>query len=205
MKIDFSDILNKKEQLEDEKILFGGEIYQYRHSLPHITIDLSNNEDYRMYVSRVKKVADQFGADICHLFAELCLLYNIVDDSDIKNPVKLSIQQIGSHILGKIALAMLQAKKIEEKILASDDCEILGEEYCFIAIMLQDLFNTYSFMISFLSRKRYLNEQFIISIKERLTFLISGAFEELKEMFMVVQGYDSIEKTIDFNRNNTLH
>jgi len=205
MNVDISEILKRKAALEEEKILFGGEVYLNRHILPPITIDMDNNEDYRGYVSSIKHIAEQFGADCCHLFAELCYLYKIMDEEDLKHPLKLPIQQIGSHILGKISLAILQTNKIQEILLENEEYELSGEDYCFIIIMLQDLFNTYCYMVAFLQRKQYLNDALRESIRERLMFLISGSFEELREMFLVAQSYDIIEKRMEEGKMNTIH
>jgi len=204
MKFDLDSLIKKKSQLEEEKILFGGEIYQHRHILPKIKIDMSNHEEYSILISKVKQVGQTIGSHIAHLFAELVILYQVTENN-LKNPVSLSIQQISTHMLGKIAFAMLQVDKLENILEENDDYDMVGDDYCFISIMLQDLFNSYSFMLSFVQRKRYFSPEDINSIRNILNFFISSQYEELREMFYVAQGYTMIEKQLEDNNINTVH
>lgn len=199
-------ILDRENKLEDEKLLFGGDLYMFRHSLPPILINDSNVEDYQLKLKRISEIAKQFGGDITHLAAELYVLFN---SELIPNA---HIQQIATLALGKISCALLQIPDIEDKIENSIknkeelNVEITGNDYCFIVVMLNDLLLSYLSMVNFIYIKNYLNDEFLNAIRDRLNFLLSHSYEDLRQTFKTVQCMALIFERINNEmKETTLH
>jgi hypothetical protein len=208
-----ANILNIS-QHEIEKQLFGGNIYALSHKFPTLCIinNIDNKTDYNyhieyftIYVNLIKGISDKCGSDLALLFSEVYNLYNIEDEIPNYNNVKNKmIVDFCTESLAHISLALNQSEKIIEKINNNEknkdiNIEISGKDYCFIVMMLNNLFYYYTTIINFIINKRYLNNEFISSISERLCFIVSEEFESMRRMFKVIECYKEIESTTTFH------
>ena len=207
-------IILEKSKEEMEKQFFGGSIYALSHKLPllRIVYDIENKTDYNCdikcftnYINLIKNISDKCGADLALLFAEVYNLYNIEDEIPNYNNVKNKmIVDFCTEALANISLALNQSEKLIEKINNYEKnkdtiIEINGKDYCFIVMMLNNLFYYYTTIINFIINKRYLNNEFIQSISERLCFIVSDEYESIKRMFKVIECYKEIESTTTFH------
>ena len=220
MSQEFENILSRELQIEQEKQLFGGSIYAMAHKLPTIYItkhtneftedtdNLPNLESFINYTKLVKNISESCGSDLSLLFAELYKLYEIDINDPNFNDQTLSLNKMiidfCTESIAHLSLALKQSEKLLERISSYEDIgdskiEISGNDYCFIAMILNNLFYYYSTIINFIVKKRYLNTEFISSISERLAFIISNEFESIRRMFKVVECYKAIEEKPTFH------
>lgn len=217
MKI-FDEKLSQESKIELEKQLFGGHIYTMSHTFPSIYI--TNNKDdvdncydlqsFINYTQLVHNIADSCGRDLAVLFAESYKLYEIGDSAladhfyeheTFKNKM---IIDFCTEALAHLSLALNQSTKLLETLNSHKDVddlnlEIPGKDYCFIVMLLNNLFYYYNTIVNFITNKRYLNNEFIESISERFTLLISNSFETLRRIFKVLECYEAVES------KNTFH
>lgn len=216
----FDDAIKIGLKREQEKQLFGGNLYEMAHKLPTIYITKNikesvdgiqntyNLESLINYTRVVRDISDSCGRDLALLFAELYKLYEIGIDNILPNPqnmfINTMITDFCTEAIALLSLALSQSEKLLE-ILNSDkdrnnlEIEITGNNYCFIVIILKNLFYYYSTIVNFITSKRYLNSDFISSISERLAFIVSNEFESIRRMFKVVECYKAIESTTTFH------
>lgn len=210
----FEDTLGIQLKMESEKQLFGGNIYAMAHKFPslYITNDEGQNprdcdrlESFINYTKLINNIADSCGSDLALLFAESYKIYEIyeghIDQHDIKHKV---IIEFCTEALAHLSLALNQSEKLLEKINSQDlnaevNLEISGNDYCFIVMMLNNLFYYYTTIVNFILNKRYLNGEFVKSISERLCFIVSDEFESLRRMFKVIECYKEIETKPTFH------
>ena len=209
-------ILNISQE-EMEKQLFGGNIYALSHKLPSLQIvyNTENKTDYNCdvksftnYINLIKDISDKCGGDLALLFAEVYNLYHIEDEITNCNNVKNKmIVDFCTEALANISLALNQSEKLIEKIndyekikdINIEFITIIGKDYCFIVMMINNLFYYYTTIINFIINKRYLNNEFIQSISERLFFIVSEEYESIRRMFKVIECYKEIESTTTFH------
>ena len=210
----FEDTLGIQLKMEMEKQLFGGNIYAMAHKFPslYITNDEGQNtrdcdrlESFINYTKLINHIADSCGSDLALLFAESYKIYEIyenhIDQHDSKHKL---IIEFCTEALAHLSLALNQSEKLLEKINSQDlngevNLEISGNDYCFIVMMLNNLFYYYTTIVNFILNKRYLNSEFIKSISERLCFIVSDEFESLRRMFKVIECYKEIETKPTFH------
>jgi hypothetical protein len=200
-----------------ERKLFGGNIYSSAHKFPSIYItnnkeDLEHNvynlEYFTKYIKLINDMSTICGEDIAKLFAEIFKIYNISEDGINHSTQDEMIISFCTEALAHLSLAMNQSGKLINLIEASFDplsirqqsnYEIEGKDYCFIVIVLNNLFHYYSTIINIVMQKRYLNTEFVRSISERLALILSYEFETMRRMFKVLECYKEAEPTKTFH------
>lgn len=208
----FEKMISEESEIDEAKNFFGGDIYAMSHRLPSIYLSYNEKMDYNLksfthYTKLVRDVADQFGRDLSLLYAELYKLYGIDEDNKTQSaPDNQQTRIICDRMstLAQLTLSLEQSKKLLEILNYFDEnqtegCVIHGNDYCFIAIMLNNLFCYYSTVVNFIANKRYLNKEFIESISERLSFIVSNEVESMRRMFKVVECYKEIETKPTFH------
>lgn len=191
----FSDVISKTLKNERDKETFGGEVYKSSYKFPSIIINHGNYEEYSNYLMAITKICDGMGPDITILFAEICNLYNMLDEE--ANQKNSHIIEGCLHALAYISLCLEQSNdtlKYIEKTIGKGDVILDGSKYCFIVLGLNSLLDTYAMLLKLLKNKNYFNIQFIDSIRERLMFIISPEFEQLRRAFKVVESYNTLEE-----------
>lgn len=206
----FDAILDRHNKLEEEKTKFGGDTYIKRHQLPQITVSFKDWNEFKDDIEIIKRIGKQFGGDFSHLSAELYILYEMDLEENAKNPYNLMIQHMAADTLGKISCALLQTGPLEDKIghffgdnTKDYDLLLNGDDYCFIALMLNELLFSYVSLINFLYIKRYLNEDFLNAIRDRLNFIISEQFESLRIRFKAAHVFSIVNQKGE--RLETIH
>lgn len=210
----FEDTLGTQLKMESEKQLFGGNIYAMAHKFPSLyitndteqdSIDFYSIESFINYTNITNRIANSCGSDLALLFAESYKLYEIyeghIDQHDSRHKL---IIDFCTEALAHLSLALNQSEKLLEKINSYDqnsgiNLEISGNDYCFIVMMLNNLFYYYTTIINFILNKRYVNIDFIKSISERLSFIVSAEFESIRRMFKVIECYKEIETKPTFH------
>lgn len=210
----FEDTLGIQLRMESEKQLFGGNIYAMAHKFPSLYITNNTNQDsldcYRLesfinYTKLINNISSSCGSDLALLFAELYKIYEIYEDHiDHHDPRHKLIIDFCTEALAHLSLSLKQSEKLLETINSYDlntelNIEISGNDYCFIITILNNLFYYYTTIVNFILNKRYLNNEFIKSISERLSFIVSDEFESLRRIFKVVECYKEIETKPTFH------
>ena len=190
----FEDTLGIQLRMESEKQLFGGNIYAMAHKFPSLYITNNTNQDsldcYRLesfinYTKLINNISASCGSDLALLFAELYKIYEIYEDHiDHHDPRHKLIIDFCTEALAHLSLSLKQSEKLLETINSYDlntelNIEISGNDYCFIITIL--------------------NNEFIKSISERLSFIVSDEFESLRRIFKVVECYKEIETKPTFH------
>lgn len=211
MKKDFDDAILRAAKVEEAKQLFGGELYTKSYKLPSLHISKENEDEentcyntdfFISSVSYINNIANSCGNDMALLMGEVFILYGI--DTTNENLVDVTQEQAMIILLAKTTFANLslcseQSNELLE-ILGSYDfsnnatLEVTGKDYCFISLVLNELFYSYATILNFLIKKRYLNDEFIKSISERLDLIISSEFDALRRIFKTVECYREVEE-----------
>ncbi len=185
------DLLSHQVQLEQERELLGQDLNDVVDLLPDLVIDENNKLDYIDSFKQFIKLGNQFGEDISHLFAELCVVYDIKNMDDIKNMEQHSIRMISTVILGQLGHGIKQAQYLLDMITPDNGVsKIPGNEYYMIVVSLMNLSSSYHGLITFHGMRVIFNETYLQGINERLFFLFSTTFEKMRLMFKVVECYD---------------
>lgn len=202
MKKDINDLLEDKVDIEEERQILGAALYKVQDDLPSIIIDDESIEEWIQTFYVLKNICDQFGSDMTSIFAELTILHEIKELSDIKDEEKEAIRLTYLIIRGLLTHAMNQAQQNIDFLQTSLNnehimkaTEINGSGYYFIPIILNNLLSSYTTLICFMMKKVYLNSQFIDSIRERVMFLVSPEFEEIRMKFKVAECWDIKRKS----------
>jgi hypothetical protein len=171
-------------------------------SLPPLRFD--NQDDIGQFLAdldMIYQIALQFGGDFAHLYAEICNLYGILDKKDLDDPVKALLQIHCTGIIETTAKALEEAKVLQEECaLCYTSCFVEPDKYFYIFNLLKSLKTYYLSLVDLIYEKRYLNDEFIKAINERLAFIISEPFEDLRKRFKVVESSNQTESTFE-----TLH
>ena len=185
----FEKVIENKIKMEEEKILLGGSLYKNRNSLPSLIITPDNFNDLTNDLLMIQGICHQFSEDIVRLHADLFHDYGFNLDKDIKedHPIYHLLNEIAVPIVAKLSLAQESAKDIENKLSIDKQGTIHGDEYCFISIALNELFAVYTSLLSLTLSRKYLDENYVNAIRERLSFLIHPQYEEMRQKFKVVQ------------------
>lgn len=201
----FEEIMCEEAKIAEAKELVGGEVYKMSYKLPSLCIE--NKEKLETFINYTKlagDISDKFGSDFSLLYAELYNLYNI-DENDQNQPDQnLLIISCGKAVIASSTLSLEQCNKLLEILNSHKDnfdntLKIEGKDYCFIVNMLNIFLSHYSTVISLIIKKQYLNKEFIESIHERLSFIVSNEFESLRRLFKVVECYKAIETKPTFH------
>jgi len=195
----------RSQQEEDERALFGGEIYKRKHELPTIQIDNEHMSKYQQYLINLEDMGSTFTAYIYRLYAEVCHLYEIKDIDDLEDPLKGFIQRETTHSIGKIGNAMIQIKRLRIALEDKESYMMEGHEYCFIPIMLQDLQIVCNLLSSCIFARRYLDKELMDCINVISTYLISNGFEEMRQAFKVLECFDVQDKILELTYPLTVH
>jgi hypothetical protein len=190
-----------KDQEEIEEAHFGGDIYKYAYKLPDIIITGENIETFKNYTKLVKDISETCGREITLLFAHLYKIYNMEDHQN--NPTNKKIIDFCTQAIGQLSLSLKQSEKLllsinyyENK---KDNLEINGKEYCFIVLMTNKLFFTYSHIYNFILRYGYFDKESLETILQRLSFILSEEFDSIRRLFKVVECYKEIETSPTFH------
>jgi hypothetical protein len=207
-----TDFIFDKSQEETERQLFGANIYSSAHKFPSIYItnrkqDLEYNEynleSFTKYTKLINNISNNCGSDLALLFGEIYNIYKI-DNESITLDQQIIID-FCTESLAHLSLAMKQSDQLINNIETSFDnfkksnYEIEGKDYCFIVMMLNNLFYYYSTIVNLIIQKRYLNIEFIRSISERLSFIVSEEFETIRRIFKVIECYKEVEPKKTFH------
>ena len=187
---------------ELEKQLIGQDLYKYAYKLPLIIINNDSKDSYyrprfRHYVEMIREISELAGQELYMLNEEIYKIYEIRDSSD-KTTNKLLID-FTVHAVGQIKLSYEQSTKMLVNLDDKNKTLIKGEEYCFIAMMLNSIFSNYSFVFNAIMIKRYANDEFLETMRERFSFLLSTEFQFLRKIFKSVECHARIESS------DTLH
>jgi|1185.fasta_scaffold00002_17 hypothetical protein len=185
--------VNIQNKIEEEKKLLGGTIYSKRFFMPHIYITPDNYDEFIDDIDILDKIGNQFGLDITDLFAELYLIYEMDVDPNFEKIINATIREFSVTSSAKINLALIQIKELKKLLSSSKKTEIIGDQYCFIVIMLQELLMIYTSFIIFIYVKRYLDDKSMEAIKERIDFIASYHYESLRKKFNVIHCFSISE------------
>ncbi len=224
----FEDTLGIQFKMESEKKLFGGSIYDMAHKFPSIYIksikDKENDESYDCYneesfikhVELLHNLIDTCGKDISLYFAKTYKLYEINDDTQNTDHNK-AIVTFCTDALAHLSLTLNQSGKLLDKVndlknnkeiykktkLTIDEIKyfytIDGTEYCFIAMVLMNLFYYYTTVFNFILHRSYLDNEVITNIRETLSFIVSNEFDSIRRIFKVIECYKEIETKPTFH------
>lgn len=210
MKKDIDEAILRAAKAEEAKQLFGGEFYTKSYKFPALSISKENkDEENSCYntdffintVSYINNIANSCGNDMALLMGELFILYGIdIDNENLAdvNPVQTMIILLAKTTFANLSFCSEQSDELL-KILVSYDfsnnaiLEVTGKDYCFIALMLNELFYSYSTIVNFIIKKRYFNDEFIKSISKRLDLIISSEFDALRRIFKTIECYRETE------------
>jgi len=199
----FDEIVNAKEKLENERIQFGGIIYKNRNLLPSLIITEDNFHKIIDDLNMIQKICNQSSQDIVRLHADLFCHYGFYDnhEKNQNSPIYAIINEMSIPIVAKLGIAKENAddleKKINTDIIQKKKSTIYGEEYCFISIILNEIFPIYTGLVSFLLGRVYFDENYLEVIRQRLDFLMHPSYEALRKSFKVVEILRIISNPID--------
>lgn len=198
--------LERAYQEESERILFGEDLYKNKHLLPSIELlDVEMIKKYERHLLNLENIGSAFTVYIQHLFMEVCNLYDIKDMADLQEPLNEFVQKTVTHQVGKIGNALIQIKKLRTDIEGMQSYLVEGSQYCFIPAMLSTLKTTCDLLICCIYSRKYLNKEFIESVHEIMNFLISSAYEELREAFKTLECFDIINNRLELKNPITVH
>lgn len=211
---DITSLILNNSQEEMERKLFGGNIYSSAHKFPSLYItnieqDLEHNaynlEYFTKYIKLINDMSSICGEDIAKLVAEIFKIYNLSEKGIHQSTQDEMIISFCTEALANLSLAMNQSGKLINLIGSHFDhstksnYEIEGKDYCFIVIVLNNLFHYYSTIINLVIQKRYLNNEILKSISERLSLIVSYEFETMRRIFKVLECYKEAEPTKTFH------
>jgi len=184
--------LHNKEKIEEEKILLGGNIYKNANYLPLIKVRSEDTASLREDLNIIDKIGKQFVEDIIRLHADLYIILACDQEDNKDIPINRVMNEIAIQTCAKINLALEQVREITQIIADYNrnkplNIQLSGKQYCFISILLNELFMTYTSLIVILLSKRYIDEIYINAIRERLNLLMSAQYEQLRQKFQTVQ------------------
>lgn len=189
----FEDLVVEKEKIETEKLRLGGVIYKNRNLLPSLIITEDNFEKAIYDLKMVQKICNQFSEDIVRLHADLFCYYGFNDNPEKHqtSPIYAILNEMAVPIVAKLGISKENAEEVEKKVNAEviqkKKSTIYGDEYCFIAIILNEIFPIYSGLVSLLLGRVYFNENYLTVITERMNFLMHPSYEALRKSFKVVE------------------
>lgn len=191
-------------QEEMEKSIFGGNVYHSAYKFPTHQITKENIETFKNYTALVKEISETCGKEMTLLFAEIYKIYNIKDEEiEEQTPTNKFIIQFCTTAIGHLSLALSQSDNILSLINASEEDEIKlqleGKDYCFVVILLQNIFHYYTCMFNMILNKKYASEDFIKIISERLYFTTSEEFQSIRRLFKAVECYNEIDNSPTFH------
>lgn len=190
---------------EDERVHFGGQIYKQRYDLPTIALVNEEVKKYERHLLNLENICKSFCDYIGHLFMDVCMIYNIKGIEDLDNEINIILQRSMSLIMGRIGNAERQVKILRVALEGKNNYEIQGHEYCFIPLMLQDLLFTCNELLAAMFGKKYLDKDFIDTVNAINGFLISQAYEELRQAFKTVEIFNGTLKTLNLTNPLTVH
>lgn len=155
-------------------------------TLPDITISIERLEQFKSDLEMLDKIANQFGGDVSHLFAEICLIYDIMSPEALENEAKRLIRGYCLSIMGNLNHAMEEVKHLRSNV-TYEEMIMQGHEYFQIYGMLRNLRSEYVSILGLINEKKYFTKEMLDSVMERLRFLYDIEFEELKGRFKVVE------------------
>lgn len=194
-------LLRNEKKMEEEKILFGGNIYKNINYLKSIRVTNENIDLLKENLNSIEKIGNQFVEDIIRLHAELYLILGGDKEDNNNNSTSSLVNEISIKTCSIINLALQEIRQINQMIVDCDaknsDVYLSGKDYCFIAIFLHELFMSYSSLVVILLSKRYLDESYVNAIRERLNLLMSIQYESLRQNFNTVQSFEKSKKASD--------
>jgi hypothetical protein len=183
----FENLIENKLKIEQEKILLGGNVYKNRNFLPSLVVTPDKFDGLIEDLTMIQSICYQFSEDIVRLHADLFHDYEFDKDTNEDHPIYRILNEIAVPIVAKLSIANESAKDIKHKLSIDKQGTIYGDEYCFIAIILNEIFAVYTSLLSLTLSRKYLDESYVSAIKDRLGFLINPFYEELRQKFNVVQ------------------
>jgi hypothetical protein len=214
MSNNFDTLLGTKKRVEGEKIMFGGDMYVKRHCLPEIHINSDNLKIYLGIIEKIDKIATQFGMDFALLSKEISIIFNLEKEEGNVTQADIVIQSVFHQALGTIACALEEINPLRkriDKIFGKKPMEkensiyLHGEDYCFIAKMLNELWPSYINLLNLIYIKRYFKEEDLLPIRERLSFILSNEYEDIRKYFKCVQCLDIIQQSEENPKKFTIH
>lgn len=199
-----NQIFFAQNQEEIEKSIFGGNIYHSAYKFPKHQITKENIETFKNYTTLIKDISETCGREITLLFAEICLIYG-VEDKEIEEQSETNkfIIEFCTRSIGHLSLCLTQSENILNLINKYENkdktLEIEGKDYCFMVILLNNLFYYYTNTFNFIITKKYASEDFIKLMSERLYFITSEEFQSIRRLFKVVECYNEIDKSPTFH------
>lgn len=161
-------------------------------------------DKFKSDITMVHNIALQFGGDISHLFAEVCAIYGLLEElekDDLnKDSEKMQIYATIIDSLNVLSLALNESNKIKELLddASKEQICLEAEDFQNISKALLNVGLHYLFMVQLITVKRYLSDEFILSIRERLNFLFCPEFEAIKKRFnsIKIESKNTLETTI---------
>lgn len=210
MKKDFDEAMLRAAQLEETKQLVGGDIYKMLYKLPSLHISKTTEgkengfydvDSFISCLSLLTGIISSYGLNLSLLNAELYNLHGINPNAspeifDSFSDYEKMIVFMCKSNMDIMSIAHTQNEKLSEIIHSHDfssDLEINSIDYCFIVVMLNNLFFMYSSLINSILLKRYLNKELIEKISEGFNLMICSDFDWVRRMFRVVECYKEIE------------
>jgi len=135
----------------------------------------------------LEKIANQFGEDFSHLYAEICTLHEILTDKDLEHIEKKTIQLHSISGLVMLGRALETIQSIRNRYKREVNYTFSTEDRDSIHFLLNNIGRHYFLQVTLVSEFSYLSEKFIDGVKERLAFLLSSNFEDIKKRFKTVE------------------
>jgi hypothetical protein len=163
-----------------------------------LVITESDFEKFKEDIVLLGKIGNQFGADIAHLYAEICNIYGIKDESDLLDDRKREIKTFILQILANLSRELTEIEEIQVLIDMNDGSGLLieGRQYSQIFLMLKNLKACYTGTLEILNEREYFSQKMLDTVLERIHFLYCHQFEELKARFKVVENVRHLEDNI---------
>lgn len=193
MSKELDNLIDKKEKFDTEMMKLGGVIYKNRNLLPSLIITEDNLEKITYDLKMIQKICDQFSLDIIRLHADLFVYYGFNDNPEKHqaSPIYAILNEMAVPIVAKLGISKESAddleKKVNAQVIQKNESIIYGEEYCFISIILNEIFPIYTGLVSLFLGRVYFDENYLTVIRERMNFLMHPSYEELRKSFKVVE------------------
>lgn len=189
----FDQLVIEKEKIETEMMKLGGVIYKNRNLLPSLTITADNLGKITSDLKMIQKICDQFSEDIVRLHADLFVHYGFNDcmEESQSNPIFSILNELAVPIVAKLGIAKRNAGdiaiKVNQEVSHKNESTLYGAEYCFISIILNEIFPIYTGLISLALGRLYFDENYLDVLKQRIGFLLHPSYEALRKGFKVVE------------------
>jgi hypothetical protein len=180
-------------------------MYKYADQLPPIIVNNDEKDNYyrprfQMYCEIILDLTELSGRQLSDLYKEFVELYGLEKNANEVQAIYLV--KFFDDALTIILQARKQSTILLDSLMNPNKVVINGEEYCFIAIFLNNLFQYYSFVLQIIMLKEYLTVEALDKYSERFAFMLSPKFQSIRLAFRVMECSEKIEQVL---KQETVH